>query len=279
MSDDHLRALTAAVSGPELMRHMRQFARWTKLSGTKEERQSLDYVQQALRGYGFATTILSHDAYISLPVRSRVEIDGATPRSITHSFSRPSPPGGLTAAIVYVGDGTESDFADNDLRGRIALVEGIASPAVADRARRAGAAGQLHISPHEHIHEMCVSPVWGSPAPATLGAVPATVIATIAQADGEALRTRLSHREHPRVTLHAEVDTGWRRTPILVADLAATAAEGDEPFVLFSGHHDTWYYGVMDNGGANATMLEVARLCASRRDAWRRGLRLCFWSG
>ena len=31
---------------------------------------------------------------------------------------------------------------------------------------------------------------------------------------------------------------------------------------MFSGHHDTWYYGVMDNGGANATMLEVARLAA-----------------
>jgi hypothetical protein len=35
----------------------------------------------------------------------------------------------------------------------------------------------------------------------------------------------------------------------------------------------------MDNGGANATMLEVARVCAQRRGEWRRGLRLAFWSG
>ena len=48
---------------------------------------------------------------------------------------------------------------------------------------------------------------------------------------------------------------------------------------MFSGHHDTWHYGVMDNGSANATMLEVARLCAAERARWRRGLRLCFWSG
>ncbi len=54
---------------------------------------------------------------------------------------------------------------------------------------------------------------------------------------------------------------------------------GRAPFVLFSGHHDTWYYGVMDNGGANATMLEVAKVLAGRRAEWRRGLRLCFWSG
>jgi hypothetical protein len=35
----------------------------------------------------------------------------------------------------------------------------------------------------------------------------------------------------------------------------------------------------MDNGSANATMLESARLLASRQHEWVRGLRLCFWSG
>ena len=81
------------------------------------------------------------------------------------------------------------------------------------------------------------------------------------------------------MTLHAEVDTGWRKTPILVADLMARR-RADEPFVMFSGHHDTWYYGVMDNGGANATMLEVARLCrASAGPNGGAALRVIFWSG
>ena len=48
---------------------------------------------------------------------------------------------------------------------------------------------------------------------------------------------------------------------------------------MFSGHVDGWHFGAMDNGTANATMLEVARLLASRRRALRRGLRLAFWSG
>ena len=81
------------------------------------------------------------------------------------------------------------------------------------------------------------------------------------------------------MTLHAEVDTGWRKTPILVADLDAPGGGADEPFVLFSGHHDTWYYGVMDNGGANATMMEVRAPLRGRRATWRRGLRVLFWSG
>lgn len=59
---------------------------------------------------------------------------------------------------------------------------------------------------------------------------------------------------------------------------APKSVEG-KPFVMFSGHHDTWHYGVMDNGGANATMLESARLLAEQRDQWQRGLRICFWSG
>jgi hypothetical protein len=279
MTDVSLRSLCDAVDGARLMHHMREFARWTKLSGTSDETQSLRTVQSELDHFGYRTELVMHDAYISLPGRARVEIDGATPRRITHSFSVSSPPDGLTAELVYVGDGTEADFAGRDVRGRIVLVEGIASPGVAHRASLTGAAGQLHISPHEHIHEMCVSPVWGSPSQVTLAALPRTVVMTIAQSDGAALRDRLARGERPRVTLHAEVDTGWRQTPILVAELDAPGAETDGPFVLFSGHHDTWYFGVMDNGGANATMLEVARLCALHRDRWQRGLRLCFWSG
>ena len=84
-------------------------------------------------------------------------------------------------------------------------------------------------------------------------------------ADGSALRERLARGEQPKVTLHAEVDTGWRQTPILVAEIDGPDADG--PFILYSGHHDTWHYGVMDNGAANATMLEVARLTATRARA------------
>ena len=64
--------------------------------------------------------------------------------SITHSFSRSSPPDGVTGRLVYVGDGDAADFAGRDLRGAIVLMEGIASPRpggarLAGRRRGAGA--------------------------------------------------------------------------------------------------------------------------------------------
>ena len=63
--------------------------------------------------------------------------------------------------------------------------------------------------------------------------------------------------------LTTRVRTGWMPIPHLVGELAGRQ---EDRFVLFSGHVDSWHYGAMDNGTANATMLEVARLL---RDAAR----------
>jgi hypothetical protein len=269
--------LTAAVDPAVMMRHLKEFGRRMKLSGTAEELESFRYLQAALDGYGYQTELILHDAYISLPGRARIDIETATPDCITHSFSRPTPPEGLRGTVVYAGSGRAEDFAAADVRGQIVLLEGIANPGATYRASQAGAIGQIHISPHEHLHEMCVSPIWGSPAGETMHNLPSTVIVTLRKEDGDALKRRAQGNQPVEVTLHTEVDTSWRKTPLLVAELPGPQDDG--PFVMFSGHHDAWYYGVMDNGGANATMLEIARLFAPERSAWRRGLRLCFWSG
>jgi hypothetical protein len=279
MPEGTIQTMRAAVSQPVMMGHLEQMARWVKLSGTADELKSLAYVQSSLDAWGFETNLILHDAFISLPGKASVIADNQALTAITHSHSQPSPAAGTQGRLVYVGNGSAADLAGLDVRGAIVLVEGIANPVAAKAASAAGAVGQLHISPHHHIHEMCVSPVWGSPTTETIKDMPSTVICSIAQADGARLRDRLANGESPQITLHAEVDTSWRKTPILEAKLTAPNATPDTPFVLLSGHHDTWYYGVMDNGSANTTMLEVARLAAENRDTMIRNLRVCFWSG
>ncbi|HEX3347395.1 MAG TPA: M28 family peptidase [Acetobacteraceae bacterium] len=279
MPHSEIRELCERVDAARLMAHVTEFARRIKLSGTPEELESFAYLRAQLDALGFATDLILHDAYISLPREARLTVLGRAMTCITHSFSQPSAAGGTRGTVVYVGNGTDADFANRDVRGRIALVEGIANPAASLRASRAGVIGQIHVSPHEHIHEMCISPVWGSPSHETRADLPRAVVLSVSQADGHAIRDALARGETVDAVLEANVDTGWRKTPILVAEMASASAAADEPFVLFSGHHDTWHYGVMDNGTANATMLEVARICASSRAGWQRGLRLCFWSG
>lgn len=271
--------LIAAVNGPLMMEHMEEFAKWRKESGVPEELKSLDYVERRMKEYGFDTELILHDAYISLPGKASVKSPAGPIRCITHSFSRSAPKHGLTAGVVDLGSGSPADFARHDVRGKIVLVDGIANPVLSRRASLAGAAGQLHVSPHEHVHEMCISPVWGSPTHETVDRLPTTVVVTVPKDGGDALRAQLARNPSLEVTLEAEVDTRWRKTPILVCDMKGPGGDADEPFVFFTGHHDTWYYGVMDNGGANATMIEVGRICAEHRNDWKRGLRVVFWSG
>ena len=271
--------LIAAVDSARLMRHVEEFAKRIKLSGTPDELASFAYLQAELNAIGFATRLILHDAYISLPGTARLEMAGIVPHCITHSFSRPSPEAGLSAEVIHLGTGSPADFAAHDVKGRILLIDGIATPAVSLRASEAGAAGQIHISPHDDPHEMCISSVWGNPTPETRHNLPATVVLSVGKSDGAHLKAALSGNAPVSAKLFATVDTGWRKTPILEAELAPEGAAPDAPFIMFSGHHDTWYYGVMDNGSANATMLEVARIAAGRRADWARGLRLCFWSG
>lgn len=279
MTTDLSATLAAEVSGEQMMRHLSEFARWQKLAGTEEEALSLAYVRQELDSYGLKTTLLEHDAFISLPGASWVKIGERRLTSITHSMGLPGGEAGLTRRLVDLGDGSKAAFAAADVQGAIVLIDGMATPEMALRAGDAGAAGQIHISPHEHLHEMCLSPVWGNPDRETAPRLPRTVAATVSKEDGGAIRDWLKSAPDLPVTIYADVDTGWRKIPILVADLRADNAPADAPFILFTGHHDTWYEGVMDNGSANATMMEVARLLAPRKGEMKRHLRLCFWSG
>jgi len=278
MTDALPEGLSAAVSGKEMTDNLRQIAQWVKLSGTPEELEAIRFLEKRMQDYGYRTQVIMHDAYISLPGKAKVEVDGRSLACITQSFSRNSPPGGLSGVPVYVGHGEAKDFAGKDVKGKIVLCEGMATPAVSQRATNAGAAGQLHISHHEHIHEMCISPVWGSPGTSTKDGMPTTVVCSVNNADGGAIRDALAAGKSPTVTLHAEADTGWRKTPVLQCDIDGPGG-ADAPFVMMSGHNDTWYYGVMDNGSANAGMMEVSRLVAQKRSALKRGFRVCFWSG
>ena len=267
------------VDTASMMRHIEEFAKRVKLSGSKEELESFRYIKARLDEMDLRTRLILHDAYISLPGKAKLAVGNEpSPDCITHSFSRASGGGGVRGRVVYAGYGTPADFAGIDAAGKIVLLEGIANPAASLRSSQAGAIGQIHISPLQHLYEMCISPIWGSPTPDQLALLPTTVVLSVRKPHGDALRTRILRGEEVDATLYAEVDTGWRQTPIIEANIDAPGAV-DESFVMFSGHHDTWYYGVMDNGGANATMMEVARIFSQRRAELKRGLRICFWSG
>jgi hypothetical protein len=269
-----------AVSQTNLTTFDQTIAQWTRLSGGVDERAAAAYAEGQLKGFGYAARTILHDAYISLPGPATLRLtrpDSQQVACITHSMGVPTPPGGVSSELVYAGKGTLDDYAGAAAAGKVALVDGRATPQHAVNATRVGVRGLICIS-GRYPHEMCCSPVWGNPSHRTAGELPRVHLLSVSAADGDALRN-LCTQGRVEVQFTAAVETKWTKTPVMVADLTPGHPDAERSFVLFSGHLDSWYVGAMDNGSANAAMLEVARLLARHRDGLRRGLRVAMWSG
>jgi hypothetical protein len=284
MPADPEHALYDAVSAAKLMQFTRGVSRWVRLSGSDDEAKAFDYVEETLRGFGLDVRRETHDALVSWPGSASVDIVGeAGPggmagsaasdpgrvECITHAFAAPTPANGLEGEVI------DAAAPGAVLRGKVALIDGLAMPARARAAEDAGALAAIFVNP-PHLHEMIISTVWGAPTPETVAALPRLIAVSVRESDGAVLRAR-SRGGGLRVRIRAEVDTQWRKTPLLTADLPGQDPTGR--YVLFSGHIDSWHYGAMDNGSANAVMLEMARLFSRRRRRLRRGIRFAFWSG
>src|SRR5437762_2213063 len=149
--------LLSAVSADELIEYTAQVSAEVRLSGSPEELRALQLAESQLVAWGFRTRLLAHDGYISLPGPAQLEVMGLGElECITHSFAVSTPPGGLVAEMIDVGAGAEADWARPEVRGRIALVDGLATPEMARRAKIAGAAGQIFIN-DDQLHEMILS--------------------------------------------------------------------------------------------------------------------------
>ena len=266
-------ALSAQVSNKTLMEHVRTIGALERESGSPGEAQAFDYIERMLKSYGVEVERREIEAYISLPLEGRVHMpDGGTIEGLTHSFSTSVE--ALEGELVDVGDGRPADFVRANAAGKIALINGLPAPGRAWAAQRAGTLGQIFVL-MDHLHNMIVTTIWGTPSPDTAWRVPAVPCLSVLGTEGQRLRALLA-RGPVRVRMTTRVRTGWMPIPHLVGELAG---RHEDRFLLFSGHVDSWHYGAMDNGTANATMLEVARLLAARRDALRRGIRFAFWSG
>ncbi|MDF9839404.1 MULTISPECIES: M28 family peptidase [unclassified Paenibacillus] len=268
--------LLSEVSEVNLMGFTAQVAREVRLSGSEEEYRAFEYVKETLEGFGLSTELLESDAFISLPGVAALEINGKAYTCITHSMAQPTGDQGITGELVYIGHGMPQDYAQEDVQGKIVLLDGLAVPAVVKIAQAHGALGAVFINA-AYTHEMIVSPVWGNPIPETAGLLPQLPVVSINYADGESVKSALENGKTGSAWMKTEMDTGWRKIPTLIAEIEGS--HEPEKFVMFSGHIDSWHYGAMDNGSANATMLEVARILSRHRGALRRSLRLAFWSG
>jgi hypothetical protein len=270
-------SIADAVSQPELWRHLEAIAATVRLSGTPGEAAAFDQAESELSKLGFEVNRYEAEALIGYPIESALTF--LTPETFEvhcngYALTPATSGDGVVGEVIHVGSSLSTSYDDFDARGKIVVVDGIAIEDAALAAARAGAIGQIFINP-ERIHEMCISPVWGTPTPETAPLLPSVPAVGINRSDGDRLKTLMATGS-VTVRLSTSPYRAWTKIPTLTADLPGG---NEDSFVLFSGHIDSWHYGAMDNGTANATQLEVGRLLAEQRSELKRGVRVAFWSG
>ncbi len=278
-----------------MWRHLEYLCRFDRTSGSAGEREAADYLAARLREYGCEVRIHEFDAYLSYPKSARLltppAIGGGGVPAKTRAFSAATGPSGVTGEVVYV-PGTSDMFTDTatverlrklDLRGKVVLSEGGGRQNMVT-ARRLGAVAYIHLWPSDEdvIHEGIVTPVWGTPTPATIDTLPNIPVVSVKRADGLALR-RAAEAGPAAVTVFTETDTRWHRLRFPEAVIRPGAGDGasteTEDFVLIAGHIDSWHLGATDNATGNVSCLELARLFQAHRHLLRRGVRVAWWPG
>ena len=264
------------------------FSTIVRLSGTPEERRAVALLTERLDAWGVPYTLYEPECFISLPGPSTVRLDepdGTSFRAKTAAMGASTDGNEISGELVYISsdDGNQAgdvfdigvSFGGQDVRGKIVLSEGFASPGKLVDVMAAGALAGIFINPGEAIHEGICTPIWGTPDLDNQDQQPTIPVLAVNHDAGQELIA--AAKRHARVAVSTRLDTGWRTIPVLVAEIPG-ATVPDE-FVLLHGHLDSWYEGVADNATGDASMLELARLFWDKRQHLARGLRVAWWSG
>ncbi|MFN8540802.1 MAG: M28 family peptidase [Thermomicrobiales bacterium] len=281
------RALLAAVDPDRMMRDVAFLSTLRRHAGTEDEATAFRYIAEQLRAAGIAEVAEEFfDLYLSFPVSGTLEVEGVGPvRAKTRAFAVSTNGEPVSGELIFVptkggtalfsGDGSR-DYDDVDVRGKI-VISDRGRPDTILAAGRAGALCHIHYwaSDEDAIHEQITTTIWGTPTPESIGRLPTIPSLGVTRNDGLRL-VELAKRGGVRATFSTVVETGWRKVPLVTANIPGTASED---FAFLNGHVDSWHYGTTDNATGNAVCLELARIAWANRRHLKRGVRVAWWPG
>lgn len=276
MSDRSILArMHAAVDRGTLQRHLEWFSHVPRDTGGTGEDRAAAYLVSELEAAGVPVVTHEFDAFLSYPRQASLRaVAPATGefRCVTHSFARSTPAAGLESELVFV-TGSRFDSA----RGKIALVDGLATPVTILQASQAGCAGIVFANEDRFIHNMIGTTIWGTPEYDQIDRLPTVAAVSVDVESGAALKALLGGGSPLRVVLNAVVETGWYRSKL--PEVRIPGAREPERFVLVGGHYCAWHEGITDNATGDACVLEMAKILWTQRASLDRSVRLCWWPG
>ncbi|TRO47211.1 M28 family peptidase [Candidatus Bathyarchaeota archaeon] len=281
---DFEREVLDEVSKERLWRHVEWFAEvGEKLSGTPANERAVDYIMEALRGFGVPAEAPRFQAWLGFPELHDAEVEVLEPerRALSCVALAQCASAEVEGQLIDVEGGGLGDYEGLDARGKVALASFTKPPARPWKNYVAGvlkgARGLIifsHAGPMRALNRGTVKSVWGNPIPENLDDVGRIPAVSVSHEDGVYLKGLL--RKGPvRVRMKAEGLRGFYETRQPMARVAGGSTE----FVLLGSHMDAWGAAATCNALGCASTLEAARLMAKHGPRLRRGLELLWFQG
>lgn len=257
-----------------------------RIAGTEELSKAANYIYNELKKYGLNVRIDEFEIYSSFPIYSEFKI--LSPKQLViESFpnihSPSTLPEGIKGELVYVGAGTEEDYKDIYVEGKMVLAELSFSPPRPEKvkiAERHGAKAVIMINwgPKDKtiIGKGAIKWIWGNPTPETWQLMPKIPSINISKAAGEYLK-KLVEKHKVIAWLRLENIRKWVKAKQPRGEIKYRRMLNE--FVLIGGHLEAWGKTATCNSSGNSMMLELARILNKYRDKLRRILIFVFWDG
>jgi hypothetical protein len=244
---------------------------WGRIAGTQTDKDTEDYIAKRFREFGLTDV---HMQSFDLPPQwfaldwSLSATGGGQTISFKTSFpstrSPSTPPAGLDLDVVWVGNGSDLDFAGRDVKGKAVFIQSFPTPsAFSHTATAAGALPRaVELGAAAVIQNIAIP---GDVINETAGpqGLPSFAIGTNEASALKAMMAKGPVKVH--MSLKTETREGLKDNNVW----GTVKGTSDEEVVVFA-HHDGYFEAAFDNASGNATMLGLAEYFAKLPAAQRK---------
>ncbi len=233
---------------------------WGRISGTKYDDMAEAWVEGKFKEFGLQNV---RRQYFDLPpqwfpTKWQVTASGAG-KTLTLSTVRPAarsvatPSAGLDLDAIWVGIGTEADFAGRNVSGKAVVIYSMPAPSVINHsANYLGAVKRAEDKGAAAV--IVVLGIPGNLSSELNGAADKIPAFSLGLDDGMAIRELIEHgRTKIKMSLAVEMRSALKDASVW-GELPGTTDED----VIVMAHHDAYFQGALDNASGMATMVGLA---------------------
>ena len=276
--------ISSEISVERMMKDIETFSHLERYTGSEDGERAAEIIAQRMEELGIPVKRENYRIYRSLPGKAflKIMIHGSEKTIALTPYVYSGTAENLKADLVFdekslcKTDQKEMESRMKSFKNKIVLTYE-SSFSFACAAKRAGALAILTIWKADLAHHGTLGGVWGTPEPEDLEChYPRIPFVEICKSDGEEIQKLLENNTATvSACLQVEMDD-----KVLPSMMPVARLEGkSKKFVLVSGHYDSWYEGVTDNGVANAMMMELARVFRENQEDLKRSIVFAWWSG